>query len=183
MKHCIQVLTCFVSLFAFLACSPAEAARKSKADQEREAKWQELKKKAEATKQPASKNTTSDTGKEDTRQPVDDGSGTGSGNEQALLIIDLKQLAEWMKESEPTPVQVKAYNRYKTARTTYDSFLAKSAEMVKLLDRSTGPAREDLLNKLRLRKNEEQPIAGELRKAQAELLAAFPEIKREPAKK
>ena len=187
MKRSLLLLTCLVLLINFIFCPSAGAVRKSKADQEREAKWQELKKKAEANRQSSGKTATDDTRKEGVNQPmlpVDDVTGDSSEvRETDLLIIDLKKLAEWVNENNPTPAQSKAYNRYKTARASYDAFLAKSVEMIKALDKATGQAREDLLNKLRLRKNEEQPKAIEMKKAQAELLAAFPEIKREPAKK
>ena len=190
MKRAILLLTCIVCLVAFIVCPPAEAARKSKVDQEREAKWQEIKKKAESNQKDPEKTTykvgENEAKRAQSNQPamsVDDGSGGNSGSREMDLIIDLKSLAEWMKENNSTPAQVKAYDRYRAARGNYDAFLAKSAEMVKAMDRSTGSAREDLLNKLRLRKNEEQSIVAEMRKAQAELLVAFPKIKREQGKK
>jgi hypothetical protein len=106
------------------------------------------------------------------------GQDTNDGdNGNKPLIIDLKELSAWMKESTPTPVQTKAFERYKTARTIYDDFVEKSAVMVKAMDKTTGATREDFLNKLRKRKNDEQPLLGELKKAEQELLAAFPEIK------
>ena len=186
MKRSVVIIVCFVSLIMLMVCPSVQADRKSKADQEREAKWQETKRKAEANRQAAEKSTTKEKTKEESSQPmlpVDDVTGANSESKNAELIIDLKNLAEWMKENNPTPAQSKAYNRYKVARETYNAFLTKSAEMVKAMDKSTGSSREDLLNKLRLRKNDEQPIASEMKKAQEELLAAFPEIKREPAKK
>jgi hypothetical protein len=93
------------------------------------------------------------------------------------LVIDLKELSAWMKEGTPTPEQTKAFEHYKTARITYDDFVEKSAIMVKAMDKATGATREDFLNKLRKRKNDEQPLLGELKKAEKELFAAFPEIK------
>ncbi|MDD4869981.1 MAG: hypothetical protein PHR77_05425 [Kiritimatiellae bacterium] len=98
------------------------------------------------------------------------------------LIINLKELSAWMKEGTPTPEQTKAFEHYKTARITYDDFVEKSAIMVKAMDKSTGATREDFLNKLRKRKNDEQPLLGELKKAEQELLTAFPEIKGPAAK-
>lgn len=99
------------------------------------------------------------------------------------LNIDLKELSAWMKEGNPAPSQVKAFDRYKAAKTAYDSFLETSAAMVKAMDKATGAAREDHLNKLRKRKNDEQPLIGELKAAEKELLAAFPDIKVPAAEK
>jgi len=187
MKLALLLSVCIFLFFNFLACPTAVAVRKSKADLEREAKWQELKRKAEANRQSSKQTSTDDARRESSNEPmlpVDDVTGDASETAKTeLLIIDLKKLTEWMNENNPTPLQVKAYNRYKTAKVAYDAFLTKSTEMVKALDKATGQARENLLNKLRLRKNEEQPITIEMKKSQAELLAAFPEIKREPAKK
>jgi hypothetical protein len=190
MKHSRLPITYLAVLIAFLPCSPIEAARKSKADKEREAQWQAMKDKAEANRQASEKttykSTSAETRQEASRQaisPVDDGSSTKTGNRNVEATIGLKQLADWMKENNPTPAQSKAYNSYKQARETYDAFVAKSAEMVQAMDKSSGPKREDLLNKLRLRKNAEQPIAEELKKAHDQLLAAFSEVIKDLQKK
>lgn len=190
MKHSILLITHLAALIAFLPCSPVEAARKSKADQERETQWQAMKAKAEANRQASAKATfkpaPAETRQEAPRQamsPVDDGSSPNTRNRNAEATISLKQLADWMKENNPTSAQSKAYNSYRQVRETYNAFVAKSAEMVQAMDKSSGTERENLLNKLRLRKNAEQPIAEELKKAQEQLLAAFPEAIRELQKK
>jgi len=101
----------------------------------------------------------------------------GSDAENKPLKINLNDLSAFVKENGSTPEQIKVFEQYKTARVTYDTFLDTSSAMVKSMDKTTGTAREDFLNKLRKRKNDEQPILGKLKKAEQELLASFPEIK------
>lgn len=101
----------------------------------------------------------------------------------ARMIVDMNELSSWMKEGNPTEAQTKAFEGYKAARTKYDDFVKDSTALVKAMDKSTGPTREDFLNKLRKRKNDEQTLLGELKKAETELLTAFPEIKVSAQKK
>ena len=101
--------------------------------------------------------------------------GDSSGDKP--LIIDLKDLSAWMKEGNATPVQTKAFESYKEARESYDRFVAENAAMVKAMDNAKGPTRENLLDKLRKRKNDEQPLLGTLKRAEQDLLTAFPNIK------
>jgi len=108
------------------------------------------------------------------------GSGDRSGAADEILVVDLKNLAAWIKENNPTPAQFKAFARYKAAREPYDAFLAENAAMVKAMNQATGSARTDLLDQLRQRRSEEPPLLRELKEAQKELLAAFPEIKPDP---
>jgi len=105
------------------------------------------------------------------------GQEDGANAENKPLKINLNDLSALVKESNSTPEQTRAFERYKTARTTYDSFLEASSAMVKTMDHTTGAAREDILNKLRKRKNDEQPLLGELKQAEKELLTVFPQIK------
>jgi len=105
------------------------------------------------------------------------GQEDGQDTENTPLKINLTDLAALVKESNSTPEQTKAFERYRAARNTYDSFLETSSAMVKSMDKATGAAREDFLNKLRKRKNDEQPLLGELKKAEQELLTALPQIK------
>lgn len=107
------------------------------------------------------------------------GEGGDSGESGGIkpLIIDMADLSSWMKEGNPTPEQTKAFESYKTARTTYDNFVQKSSALVKSMDKATGSAREGYLNELRKRKNDEQLILGDLKKAEKQLLTAFPEMK------
>jgi len=108
------------------------------------------------------------------------GAGASADDDDAdnkPLRINLNDLSEFVKEANCTPEQTKSFERYRTARITYDSFLETSSAMVKSMDKTTGTVREDFLNKLRKRKNDEQPLLGELKKAEQELLTAFPQIK------
>ena len=114
-----------------------------------------------------------------------DEAGQGGGRVTAddILLVDLQNMADWMKTNHATPAQSKAYAQYKAARGEYDAFLVKNAEMVKAMNQAEGAQRADLLDKLRLRRSAEQPLLGALKDAQQELLAAFPELKPEPAGK
>jgi len=101
----------------------------------------------------------------------------------ALLMVDLKNLGDWMQSNQPTPAQSKAYARYRAAREQHDAFQAVSSQMVQDANRARGAARTDLLDKLRARRSAEVPLLTELKAAQKVLLAAFPEIRPDaPAK-
>jgi hypothetical protein len=94
------------------------------------------------------------------------------------LPIDVDRLA-----ARPglTAQQSAALERYRAARGQYDAFLARSSAMVAEMDAATGVQRERLLDALRRRKAEEQPIAVELTAARAQVLAVFPDHANEPA--
>lgn len=77
-----------------------------------------------------------------------------------------------LEKQELSPAQRAVVNRYKTVRGRYDAFLAESTHLVTQMDRSTGKRREDLLNRLRLRKNQEQPLLRDLERAEGALLAS-----------
>jgi len=104
------------------------------------------------------------------------GGGGASSSEVGDLQVDMKALAAWMNENETTPEQKKAFDDYKSARAAYDSFQAESSRLIDAMDNATGAAREQLLNDLRIRKNEEQPILNALGSAEKALLATFPEL-------
>lgn len=108
------------------------------------------------------------------------GTGKEEADDSKPLIIDFKSLSDWMNEGGASPEQTKAFDRYKAARETYNKFVGENATLVKAMDAAKGPAREEFINKLRQRKNDEQPLLGELKKAEQQLLTAFPSIK-EPA--
>jgi len=73
-----------------------------------------------------------------------------------------------------SPEQAAALDRYKAARRRHDDFLEESSRLVSEMDGTTGKKREQLLDILRRRKNDEQPILRELEQAEAALLAVFP---------
>jgi hypothetical protein len=83
--------------------------------------------------------------------------------------IDLAALAG----GELAPAQQAVLDKFKEAKKAYDDFVAQSSTMVADMDKMTGAKREDLLNKLRVRKGEEQPLKNALISAFKGLTAAF----------
>jgi hypothetical protein len=81
-----------------------------------------------------------------------------------------------------TPAQQATLTKFKTSKMTYDAFYDKNTAMVKEMDHLTGAKRIDLLNQLRLRKGDEQPLRKDLIAAYKALAAAFPQPAEEPAK-
>lgn len=104
------------------------------------------------------------------RRPMEGGDGSSSDTPRGRKAINIAAY----ENAVLTPDQAAAVARYKKARTTYDAFVAKSSEMVAEMDKTKGPKREELLTALRVRKNEEQPIANELAAAEQALLKAIP---------
>lgn len=102
--------------------------------------------------------------------------GTGGGGTSSTEIPSAPPLVEFsgMENAELTPVQKTTLAAYKAARANYEKFLAESTALVKEMDASEGERREALLNKLRARKQDEQPLLSVLQKATADVLAAFP---------
>jgi hypothetical protein len=97
------------------------------------------------------------------------GSAVGSGD-APIPAIDTTEFDEAaMSESQRSTLA-----KYKIARKRYDAFLSESTAMVREMDRASGQRREQLLTKLRIRKNQEQPIRLEMSGAHKSLLAAFP---------
>lgn len=86
-----------------------------------------------------------------------------------VQTLDVEDLS-----SQPlSPAQRAALNRYKTAKTAYDQFVAANAALVNQMNKATGTRRDDLLNQLRKRKYQEQPLKTELANAQNALVAAL----------
>ena len=96
--------------------------------------------------------------------------GTVRGGDTSIRAIDTSKF----DESTMTASQKSALASYRAVRKRYDAFLSQSAAMVAEMDRSTGQQREKLLSKLRIRKNQEQPIRNEMSAAHKSFLAAFP---------
>lgn len=97
------------------------------------------------------------------------GSAVGSGD-TAIPAIDTSEF----DEAAMTEAQRSALTSYRSTRKRYDAFLSESTALVREMDRSSGQRREELLTKLRIRKNQEQPIRLEMSSAHRALLAAFP---------
>lgn len=85
--------------------------------------------------------------------------------------LDLSGVANGVSLTEGQRVSLA---EYVSARKAYDAFLAESTSMVRQMDGATGAKRDDLLNRLRRRKSEEQQAMQGLRRAESALLAAFP---------
>ncbi|MBA4388544.1 MAG: hypothetical protein C0404_11220 [Verrucomicrobia bacterium] len=80
---------------------------------------------------------------------------------------------------ELTQDQQAALDKFKAAKKNFDDFLGESSAMVQQMDKMTGAKREDFLNKLRSRKNEEQPLKRDLVAAYKSLVGAFPDAPEE----
>ncbi len=100
------------------------------------------------------------------------GAGAPSSGPAAIPAINLAGVED---NPDLTPEQRSAVDTYKQARTRYDEFLAESSALVSEMDRSQGRRRDELLNILRRRRDEEMPIRNALQEATNRLLAAFPQ--------
>ncbi len=96
--------------------------------------------------------------------------GAVGGGDTPIPAIDTSEF----DEGAMTETQKSALSGYRTARKRYDAFLSESTALVREMDRSGGQRREELLTKLRIRKNQEQPVRLEMSAAHRSLLAAFP---------
>lgn len=101
------------------------------------------------------------------------GGGAVDDPPRPVPAVDISGLAD---REDLTPAQKGTLERYKAAREKYDAFLAESSALVTQMDKATGPKREELLNVLRRRKVEEQPVKRDLEAGRAALLTAFPEL-------
>ena len=96
-----------------------------------------------------------------------------SGDGGAIASIDTSRVEA---KEDLTEQQKSIISNYKSARSRYDQFLAESSAMIKKMDRASGAEREELLNRLRTRNSQEQPLKRALESATASLIQAFPEI-------
>jgi hypothetical protein len=105
------------------------------------------------------------------------GGKSGSGDGYPIPSVDLSAFT-----GNFTPDQQKAMDNFKAAKKVFDDFVKESASMVSQMDSATGSAREDLINQLRKRKVDEQPLRKELVAAYNALMSAFPEKPEETSK-
>jgi hypothetical protein len=96
--------------------------------------------------------------------------GDAGGGSYPIPAVDLATLG-----GELSPEQQATIDRFVAAKKSFDEFLAESSAMVVEMDKLKGPKREELLNKLRLRKEAEQPLRDSLRTAYRALVGAFSE--------
>lgn len=101
--------------------------------------------------------------------------GAAAGAPSGPAAVPTINLAGVEDNPDLTPEQRAAVDHYKQARARYDEFLAESSALVAEMDRSQGRRRDELLNILRRRRDEEMPIRNALQEATNRLLAAFPQ--------
>ncbi len=97
----------------------------------------------------------------------------GADVPHAISLIDTAALRN---NPDLTALQSSVLDQYEGARSRYEAFLGKSSAMVMEMDGATGNRREELLNDLRRRKLEEQPVKRDMETASSALLSAFSEI-------
>ena len=108
-----------------------------------------------------------------------EGEGDAGGGRYPIPAVDLNSLAG----ADITPGQQAVIDEFVKAKKVFDDYFAESAAMVAAMDKATGTKREDYLNKLRQRKNDEQPLRKALLAAYNAIADAFPEPAEEPAAK
>ena len=96
--------------------------------------------------------------------------GGGSGNAYPIPNVDLKAFT-----GEFTPEQQKVMDAFVAAKKAFDDFATASSAVVDEMNTSTGAHREELINQLRKRKIDEQPLRKDLVAAYNALAEAFPE--------
>ena len=106
-----------------------------------------------------------------------DGGKSNGGDKYPIPAVDLASFT-----GDFTPEQQSVLGKFKVAKQTFDDFVKETADMVSDMNKSTGAAREDLINQLRKRKIEEQPLRKNLVAAYKALVEAFPEKPDEPPK-
>jgi hypothetical protein len=95
--------------------------------------------------------------------------GDGGVGSYPIPKVDLSSIGD------VTPDQQAILDRFATAKKAFDDYLTASIAMKEEMDKLKGPKREELLNKLRLRKDAEQPLRKDLRTAYKALVSAFSE--------
>ena len=100
-----------------------------------------------------------------------EGGGDEGGTQSPIPEIDIDSFAG----DSLTPAQQTALDNFKAAKKKFDDFVAKSSVLVAEMDKLTGAKREEIMNELRQRKNDEQPLRKSLTAAYNALADAFPE--------
>ncbi|MDI6774315.1 MAG: hypothetical protein QME60_02825 [Verrucomicrobiota bacterium] len=94
-----------------------------------------------------------------------------AGGRYPIPRVDLNALSG----GEINAAQQAALDKFKAAKQGYDDFVSQSSAMVAEMDKTTGAERENLLNQLRMRKNQEQPLKNSLAAAYKALTNVFAE--------
>ena len=111
--------------------------------------------------------------KEITVPAAEEDDGGGGGGEAAQAPINIAPLEA---RDDLTAAQKAALSKYRSARSEYADFLRENKKLVEQMNSARGTTRERLLNKLRMRKNQEQPIKNKYQAAKAALIGQFPEL-------
>lgn len=96
-----------------------------------------------------------------------------SGGMGGIIQFDFNTFEAGLQDQELTAAQKTALQNYKSAKTKFDVFVNESTVLQRQMDKSTDAVRENLLNQLRKRKNEEQPIRNALLQAQPAFFSEF----------
>jgi hypothetical protein len=96
------------------------------------------------------------------------GGGGDAGERYPIPPVDLSTIA-----GDLAPDQQAALDGFRAAKKAFDDFVAESSALVQEMDRLKGPKREERLNQLRLRKDQEQPLRQNLIAAYRTLTSAF----------
>jgi hypothetical protein len=97
--------------------------------------------------------------------------GDRGGGRYPIPDVNLESLAG----TEATPAQQAAIDKFTAAKKRYDEFVNVSSGLVQEMDKATGVKREEFLNQLRARKNDEQPLRTALINAYKTMGDAFPD--------
>ena len=89
-------------------------------------------------------------------------------------VLPLYDVSGLEGRADLTDAQNAALERYKAAKAKYSGYVSESSRIVAEMDRSRGQHRERLMDELRLRKQDEQPVKNEYRAATSALMSQFP---------
>ena len=107
---------------------------------------------------------------------ADEGESSDAGSRYPIPEFDTDSLSG----GDLSPAQQSSLESFKAAKKTFDAFVAESSALVAEMDKTTGVRRENLLNQLRQRKNDEQPLKKALINAYNALADAFPQSSDDP---
>ncbi len=93
-----------------------------------------------------------------------------------MQLIPDAEITRLLNHPDLNADQKAALEQYQAAKDKHRQFMEESSAMIARMDTLTGSERQALLNNLRLRKEEEQPLKRELEASQQALSAAFPEL-------
>jgi hypothetical protein len=105
------------------------------------------------------------------------GGGAVAAQGSSSLADKLYSVSSLLARDDLSEEQSRVAQEYDTAKNNWKDFVEESSRMQKEMEQSKGQRREELLNKLRYRKNEEQPVKNALINATKALLETFPQYK------